>query len=95
MNLFCAGELFAQAPVEQYPGCAVEAVTDSSRYFVVRIEDGNGKALSSKLHRLHCFINMCKNEINTFIEYFHLGTIEYNGGCEILCSLFHHSLSQC
>lgn len=37
------GELFAQAPVEQYPGCVVEAVTDSSRYFVVRIEDENGR----------------------------------------------------
>ncbi|KAL7843796.1 hypothetical protein AOLI_G00253080 [Acnodon oligacanthus] len=37
------GELFAQAPVEQYPGSAVEAVTDSSRYFVIRIDDGNGR----------------------------------------------------
>ncbi|XP_008318075.1 adaptin ear-binding coat-associated protein 2 [Cynoglossus semilaevis] len=37
------GELFAQAPVEQYPGLAVESVTDSSRYFVIRIEDGNGR----------------------------------------------------
>ncbi|XP_034022434.1 adaptin ear-binding coat-associated protein 2 [Thalassophryne amazonica] len=37
------GELFAQACVEQYPGCVVEAVTDSSRYFVIRIEDGNGR----------------------------------------------------
>ncbi|XP_017271235.1 adaptin ear-binding coat-associated protein 2 isoform X2 [Kryptolebias marmoratus] len=37
------GELFAQAPVDQYPGCVVEAVTDSSRYFVIRIEDGNGR----------------------------------------------------
>lgn len=37
------GELFAQAPVEQYPGVAVEAVTDSSRYFVIRIDDGNGR----------------------------------------------------
>ncbi|RVE73152.1 hypothetical protein OJAV_G00048280 [Oryzias javanicus] len=37
------GELFAQAPVEQYPGTVVEAVTDSSRYFVIRIEDGNGR----------------------------------------------------
>lgn len=36
------GELFAQAPVEQFPGIAVEGVTDSSRYFVIRIEDGNG-----------------------------------------------------
>lgn len=48
VNLFFAGELFAQAPVEQYPGCVVEAVTDSSRYFVIRIEDGNGKTLSSE-----------------------------------------------
>ncbi|XP_073700338.1 adaptin ear-binding coat-associated protein 2 [Garra rufa] len=37
------GELFAQAPVDQYPGIIVEAVTDSSRYFVIRIEDGNGR----------------------------------------------------
>ncbi|XP_076857856.1 adaptin ear-binding coat-associated protein 2 [Brachyhypopomus gauderio] len=37
------GELFAQAPVEQYPGAAVEAVTDSSRYFVLKIEDGSGR----------------------------------------------------
>uniref|UniRef100_A0A8C6ZGJ5 NECAP endocytosis associated 2 n=1 Tax=Nothoprocta perdicaria TaxID=30464 RepID=A0A8C6ZGJ5_NOTPE len=39
-----SGELFAQAPVEQFPGVAVESVTDSSRYFVIRIEDGNGTA---------------------------------------------------
>ncbi|NWI85370.1 NECP2 protein, partial [Pitta sordida] len=38
-----SGELFAQAPVEQFPGVAVESVTDSSRYFVLRIEDGNGR----------------------------------------------------
>ncbi|NXN96511.1 NECP2 protein, partial [Rhinopomastus cyanomelas] len=38
-----SGELFAQAPVEQFPSVAVESVTDSSRYFVVRIEDGNGR----------------------------------------------------
>ncbi|NXC31209.1 NECP2 protein, partial [Campylorhamphus procurvoides] len=37
------GELFAQAPVEQFPGLAVEGVTDSSRYFVIRVEDGNGR----------------------------------------------------
>uniref|UniRef100_A0A7N9D8H3 NECAP PHear domain-containing protein n=1 Tax=Macaca fascicularis TaxID=9541 RepID=A0A7N9D8H3_MACFA len=36
-------ELFAQAPVDQFPGTAVESVTDSSRYFVIRIEDGNGR----------------------------------------------------
>ncbi|XP_054857297.1 adaptin ear-binding coat-associated protein 2 isoform X2 [Eublepharis macularius] len=38
-----SGELFAQAPVDQFPGLAVESVTDSSRYFVIRIEDGNGR----------------------------------------------------
>lgn len=36
------GELFAQCPIESYPGIAVEAVTDSSRYFVLRIQDGSG-----------------------------------------------------
>ncbi|XP_046312308.1 LOW QUALITY PROTEIN: adaptin ear-binding coat-associated protein 1-like [Marmota monax] len=39
-----SGELFAQAPVEQYPGIAVETVTDSSRYFVIRIQDGTGQS---------------------------------------------------
>lgn len=38
------GELFAQAPVDQFPGIAVETVTDSSRYFVLRIQDGNGRS---------------------------------------------------
>ncbi|KFP82451.1 Adaptin ear-binding coat-associated protein 2, partial [Acanthisitta chloris] len=38
-----SGELFAQAPVEQFPSIAVESVTDSSRYFVIRVEDGNGR----------------------------------------------------
>lgn len=43
------GELFAQAPVDQFPGTAVESVTDSSRYFVIRIEDGNGTLGSAGL----------------------------------------------
>lgn len=36
------GELFAECPIETYPGIAIEPVTDSSRYFVLRIQDGNG-----------------------------------------------------
>ena len=32
------GELFAACPVEHYPGGSVEAVTDSSRYFVICIK---------------------------------------------------------
>lgn len=36
------GELFAKCPIEAYPGVAVEAVSDSSRYFVIRIQDDNG-----------------------------------------------------
>lgn len=39
-----SGELFAKCPIEQYPGIAVEAVTDSSRYFVLRIQDDNGRS---------------------------------------------------
>ncbi|XP_004078000.1 adaptin ear-binding coat-associated protein 1-like [Oryzias latipes] len=38
-----SGELFAQAPMEEYPGIAVETVSDSSRYFVLRIQDDNGR----------------------------------------------------
>jgi len=38
------GELFAACPVEQYPGMSVEAVTDSSRYFVVCVQDSGRKA---------------------------------------------------
>eukprot|EP00066_Takifugu_rubripes_P018183 XP_011607449.1 PREDICTED: adaptin ear-binding coat-associated protein 1-like isoform X2 [Takifugu rubripes] len=39
-----SGELFAQAPVKEYPGIAVETVSDSSRYFVLRIQDGSGRS---------------------------------------------------
>ncbi|XP_025425092.1 NECAP-like protein CG9132 [Sipha flava] len=38
------GELFAKCPIDQYPGLAIESVSDSSRYFVVRIQDENGRA---------------------------------------------------
>ncbi|GFN74291.1 adaptin ear-binding coat-associated protein 1 [Plakobranchus ocellatus] len=39
-----SGELFAQCPVEAHPGIAVEPVTDSSRYFVLRIKDDSGRS---------------------------------------------------
>lgn len=39
-----SGELFAKCPVDQYPGIAIEAVSDSSRYFVIRIQDDSGRA---------------------------------------------------
>jgi len=39
-----SGELFAACPVDKYPGTAVEAVTDSSRYFVICVQDaGSGR----------------------------------------------------
>ena len=37
------GELFAACPVETFPSIAVEAVSDSSRYFVLRLQDSNGR----------------------------------------------------
>lgn len=37
-----SGELFAKCPIDKYPGVAIEAVTDSSRYFVLRIQDEEG-----------------------------------------------------
>ncbi len=36
------GELFGQCTVDVFPGAAVEAVTDSSRYFVLRLQDEKG-----------------------------------------------------
>ena len=41
-NICDIGELFAQCPVDAYPSAAVEQVLDSSRYFVIRIQDGSG-----------------------------------------------------
>ena len=38
-----SGELFAACPVDSYPGTAVESVSDSARYFVIRIKDESGK----------------------------------------------------
>lgn len=37
------GELFAQAPIDTYPGSSVEAVSDSSRYFVIKVVDVGGR----------------------------------------------------
>ncbi|XP_055712421.1 NECAP-like protein CG9132 isoform X1 [Phlebotomus papatasi] len=42
-----SGALFANCPIETYPGVAVEAVTDSSRYFVIRIQDDNATGRSA------------------------------------------------
>lgn len=39
-----SGELFGKCPVDKYPGLAIESVSDSSRYFVVRLQDDNGRA---------------------------------------------------
>lgn len=39
-----SGELFAKCPIDQYPGIAIEPVSDSSRYFVLRIQDDSGRA---------------------------------------------------
>ncbi|CAL9705598.1 unnamed protein product [Knipowitschia caucasica] len=39
-----SGELFAQAPIDEFPGIAVETVSDSSRYFVLRIQDESGRS---------------------------------------------------
>lgn len=38
------GDLFAKCPIDKYPGVALESVTDSSRYFVVKIQDDNGRS---------------------------------------------------
>jgi hypothetical protein len=38
-----SGELFAACPVESFPSPAVESVSDSARYFVIMIKDGNGR----------------------------------------------------
>ena len=37
------GELFAKSPIDKYPGLAVESVSDSSRYFVIRLQDDSGR----------------------------------------------------
>ena len=39
-----SGELFAACPVDEYPSLAVESVSDSARYFVIRIKDESGRA---------------------------------------------------
>lgn len=38
-----SGELFAKCPIETYPSVAIESVSDSSRYFVLRIQDDTGR----------------------------------------------------
>ncbi|KAI4461480.1 atp-binding cassette abc transporter-related [Holotrichia oblita] len=38
------GELYAKCPIEIYPGPSIESVSDSSRYFVLRIQDDTGRS---------------------------------------------------
>ncbi|XP_073830520.1 NECAP-like protein CG9132 [Musca autumnalis] len=38
------GALFANCPIDTYPGVAIESVSDSSRYFVIRVQDDNGRS---------------------------------------------------
>ncbi|VEL43158.1 unnamed protein product [Protopolystoma xenopodis] len=40
-----SGSLFANCPVPSFPGIAVESVLDSSRYFVIRLMDTNGRTM--------------------------------------------------
>lgn len=44
------GVLFANCPIETYPGVSIEAVSDSSRYFVIRVQDDNGMPTEYKLN---------------------------------------------
>ena len=42
---YFTGELFAACPIDKYPGgLSVEPVTDSSRYFVLKIVNENGES---------------------------------------------------
>ena len=50
------GELFAKCPIDNYPGVAVEPVSDSSRYFVLRIQDDNGELSITSMFETMCFI---------------------------------------
>jgi len=50
------GELFAKCPIDNYPGVAVESVSDSSRYFVLRIQDDNGELSITSMFETMCFI---------------------------------------
>ncbi len=38
------GELFAACPVDEFPSAAIENVSDSARYFVIRIKDDSGRS---------------------------------------------------
>lgn len=50
--------------MKEYPGIAVETVSDSSRYFVLRIQDDNGEDLST-LATPEYFLTLLK-DLNPF-----------------------------
>ncbi|GMT13877.1 hypothetical protein PFISCL1PPCAC_5174, partial [Pristionchus fissidentatus] len=39
-----SGQLYAKCPIDTYPSVAVETVTDSSRYFVIRLQNDGGQS---------------------------------------------------
>ena len=63
------GELFAQSPIDKYPGVAIEAVTDSSRYFVVRIRDEGGETI---YFYCHLYLNKLIRKLYILIKVSHL-----------------------
>ncbi|GMS83830.1 hypothetical protein PENTCL1PPCAC_6005 [Pristionchus entomophagus] len=38
------GQLYAKCPIDTYPSVAIEAVSDSSRYFVIRLQNDSGQS---------------------------------------------------
>lgn len=85
------GELFAQAPIKEYPGVAVETVSDSSRYFVLRIQDDNGEDVHVlKLHFWRLWIPFKHADVkNSVLTLFMSVTVTSPLVCRSQC--FHRS----
>ena len=53
------GALFASCPVDEYPGAAVERVTDSSRYYALRLVHQSGRRLEHHTMIVCLSLSLC------------------------------------
>ena len=63
-----SGELFAVCPIDAHPGVAVEPVSDSSRYFILRLLDPTGIGSSKQTHT--CILHFDKRKLYSTLDLF-------------------------
>ena len=58
-------------PVDAHPGVAVEPVSDSSRYFVLRLADPSGICNTNLMNRIHTHTHTLSHSLSHILIHCH------------------------